>query len=263
MDTDIEPFCIYHNVNKLSGYIGPPTKYRENGVTKFKCAGKSGVQLVGKFWAIRPTFRPIPPGASLLCAKASRETGHETLSIKTVYDPFHLDSSCVMFIAWVEPVPYTTPLYIYKHGETIFPSFSSKPPSEFHKEILISPIYVLTEPGQNITYVPGLTDTPKEFGYQNEQPQFLFSGYQGRCLPDPDGMPLGECAVLYIENILDPELSDSGKQPTLLNQLQLIADYNKEKENVFKKIGTVPIVISLFVLLLSIVIVILLLCGKK
>lgn len=160
-----------------------------------------------EIYAIDPAFRPIPPGASLICVK--HKGGHIS-DVITQYDPFNRDIECTNFIAWVEPVPYTTALYLYREGEYVTTSFVRDTTKE---QLLISPIYILVDPEKKAVRVPGYNSEEKEFKLKGDEPQFLFRGYQGRCLPDPDGIPLEQCSKKFIEN------RNVSHEPTLLNYL--------------------------------------------
>jgi len=133
-------------------------------------------KVVDKFYVIDPKFRPIPSYMSLFCIKSDNSYPYGINSFQQIYDPFNIDDNCLLFITWMEPVPYSIPLYIYKIGNIIYPSLKI---NSKLTEIDISPIYVLNE---------------KKFEKWNKVPQFRFSNYMGRCIPDPtNGVSIQNC----------------------------------------------------------------------
>lgn len=250
MDKDITTFCAYQGTSGLDSYIGMPTKVREAHGTELVCKDLPNMKLLTTFYAIRASFRPIPPGASLFCAKSK---DGKTTDVTIQYDPFHIEPSCTMFIAWVEPVPYTTQIHLFQKGNSTYISMKNDPPPGYVRTVF-SPIYVLLDPKLNATRVPGITDTKKLFPRYENTPQFLFTGYQERCLPDPNGIQLGRCMILHVDNILKPELSDNGIEPTLLNVLRRM-NKDKERQNPLHNVSFAVLGVVFFVLVVSIIVV--------
>ena len=268
---NIVPICLYQNSTQGYGYISLPlrglptmsvpsknrtdtqTDYSQRepsagptsyavGVAKQLYGGRSperytcntvpGLDFIGKIYVINPDVRPIPPGSILLCVKNGKNT---TLSVKPMYDPFDITGNCTRFIAWVEPVPNSTKLYLYKNGGGILPSFSRRE----HLEELLT-LYVLTGPEIKGERVPGFLGIQENFPVVNGVPQFRFTGYQGRCLPDPNGIPLDECIVLHVQQILDRDQDER----TLLAHLRGLGEIEKKQS---------PVVLYIFLMIVLIV----------
>lgn len=242
MNNDIVPLCLYN------GYIGLPNKVYENGKVVYKCDKDLDVDFISQFYVVNPDFRPIPTGMALFCIKNSHNS---TISIRPIYDPFDISEQCLRFITWTEPVPYTTPLFIYTYGDNTIISITDTPPSPEYERV--EPIYVLFHP--NVKNIIRISSFNKNFFNTDDfgEPAFRFSGYQGRCIPDPNGLTLGECVVLHNKNIISPELEH--KESTLLNYLEY--KYGREKErNPFVNVPLILVVILILLLLISIAIVV-------
>lgn len=249
MDPNIRPICLYQNYNSYSSYVGYPIK--KDG--KFVCAPKSGTRFIVMFYTVDERMSTAPPGMTMLCFRDTPEIEYSTIDIDTVYDPFHHTKNCLRFFAWVSPVPYSTPLFIWKRGKTIHINLTGKQPPGFEPEVF-SPIYVLIDPRAKVPRVPGFNGVPNKFIIKNNLPQFRFSGYQGRCIPDPNGMTIGKCMVLYGKNILSPK--NFGQEPTLLKFLDRM--YNNDlDENFFGKIRILPGLILVTILVFSVIFIVL------
>lgn len=116
----------------------------------------------GDFYVINPEVRPIPEGLSLFYIDMNNT---EIYDMGLIYDMFNRDNDYFRFLAWLQPVPHTVPLYIYKK-DSIHLSFQK----ENLPQLSISPIYVLKTPT-------------------------LFTQYQGRCIPSERGVPFERCIV--------------------------------------------------------------------
>jgi hypothetical protein len=232
------PFCIYHMINKEQneylGYVGNPTMVmHEDGSAEFKCIPHGttdpykGWKLAGKFYAINPLFRPIPSYLSLVCATQVDAFPYNTSDLKHQYDPFHVDNLCINFTTWLEPTPYTTPLHLYSNGTGVFPTF------EEHKDLPraeTSVVYVLTNKPMKHTIFPG---KKRWFKMVDGVPQFRFRSYQGRCIPDPDGVTLDKCTLVH-------DLNET-KPMSLINYLQKLDAKDRKGmliPSMFKKSGT-------------------------
>ena len=189
------PVCMYHKGygDSLQGYLGTPTiSIDENGKQILGCGiNADGWYYVGRFYAINPMYIPIPSDMNLICAKRSdtAEKSFNTVDVSTTYDPFHLDNSCVYFLGWTIPKPYTTPLFLYNNGNGVVPSFYTSVFPPHHLPVL----YVLTDKPMENTIFPGKKNWFEMD--ENGVPIFRFKSYMGVCIPDVDGGSLEECMV--------------------------------------------------------------------
>jgi hypothetical protein len=206
---EIIKICIYNNSE--NSYIIPS----KNGT----CKSLDNMKLYGSFYAVSPNFHPIPQGMLLIGIKDTTESLSITTDVELIYDPFNYQDGITKFISWIEPVPYSTPLYIFTNGDKISASFSNIIPIGYQS--LNNPLYVLIDPRININRIPSFTNNT--FKIVNNEPQFLFSKYQGRCIPNPNGITLRECT--QSKN----SLLHANTQPSLLNELQFI--YGDKKES--------------------------------
>jgi hypothetical protein len=177
---------------------------------------------------------------TMMCARQRVAFPYNTVDISQVYDPFDVRKLCVNFITWMEPTPYTTPLYIYKMGDGVFATF------EEHKELerkLISPIYVLTKkPNAHTIFI----DKKNWFNIVNGIPDFKFQEYMGRCDPNPDGKSLGDCVVGNATGLVKPL--------SLLKYLENVESNEKDGYTVpklFQKTGIIFASIVLIVFLVA------------
>jgi hypothetical protein len=173
------------------------------------------------FYTVSASVRPIPPGLVLFCIETD---DYSILNIDEIYDPFNqrtnTTSVCITLLTWLQTVPYTTPLYVNRlDNGRICIDFNPNLPG---KPLFISPLHVLIWPqGQIVPRFARLTP---------EVPIFKFSGYQGRCLPDPDGIDIYDCMMLYTKDILD--VYPDNDKTTLREYLQ--ARYQKkDSQNVW------------------------------
>lgn len=139
-NSDILPFCVYHWVDHdqgvYLGYLGGPEFAKNESGQVFLTCGDTqpSDNSYGRwkkaftFYAINPALKPIPNGMSLFCAKRAQEFPWNTTEVKSVYDPFNIDNQCVYFIAYTMPVPFTTPLFLYRQEDSSFPSLDPTPP---------------------------------------------------------------------------------------------------------------------------------------
>jgi hypothetical protein len=150
------------------------------------------------FYALDKNTRPIPPYTYLI-----------VFTDKRVYNQYNiyerndsLASNSLSLITWIEPVPYTTPLFIYENKDGVYSSFDEKPPSDDYSQIEISPVYVLTATPLKNTIKSATQPyfTP---------PKFLFKIYMGRIIPDPEGKELEDLMKIHPKPVsLKDTLSD-------------------------------------------------------
>lgn len=210
MEPAIVPLCLYRK-SEYDSYISLPVKSFKNGKTIFECSALENMIPITIFYGINPDMRPIPPGAVLMCIKNIPEE-YVTIDIQPIYDPFDIDEKCSRMMVWLDPVPHTTPLYISKNGDSMHISLTKEIPKEY-TELNYSPIYVLLDPRIDAQRTKGFRgQTIKDFKIYDDKPVFLFSEYQGKCIPDPEGIPLGNCVV---NNILNSD----GNEPSLIDFL--------------------------------------------
>jgi hypothetical protein len=173
---DILKMCLYRNESVPS-----------TSLISDNCREKEGWKKDREFFVINPMYRPIPNGCNVLCARLNKKYPNNVVGLEKVYDFFNMERDCIYMIAWLRPVPYSTPLYAYveQYGvELSFDFFSDRKLAD------VSPIYVMTaEPTKNSVMRDG-----RWF-----RDVFFFSNYMNRCIPDPDGFSLDECNV---ENII-------------------------------------------------------------
>jgi hypothetical protein len=213
MEPAIVPYCLYRK-GQFDSYISLPVKSRENDKTVLKCPPLPDMQPITIFYAINPDIRPIPPGMALLCLKNIPEE-NVTIDVSPIYDIFNIDQKCYRMMVWLDPVPYTTSIYLSKKNNSMHISLSKDIPAGY-EPLYFSPMYVLIDPRQEAIRTKGHKgQNYKDFKIVDNQPNFLFSGYQGKCIPDPNGISLGECIVKYVKDIFDP----NNKEPTLINYL--------------------------------------------
>lgn len=228
MDTEdtIVPLCLYSS--PLSSYISFPAKVREGDKTVLRCdpafqpSYNSDKEFITTFYVINPDIHPIPSGMDLLCIQ---NASNSSTDIKQLYDPFNTEEKCIRFLAWLEPTPFTTPLYVYKSKNNMRLSFDSKPPTPDYKPALVPSIYVLIDPRMKDVYRVPAPRKPEVIGDKTSFaispegiPVFTFSGYQERCIPDPNGRDLKECIVITDKDVL--RLDRIGYDKGLLNYLQ-------------------------------------------
>ena len=152
-DNIIIPYCIWHYIepetNTFLGYISGPRKYKKDGVIGFDCDKDEKIDkkwfLAGTFYAVSPSFRPVPVGMKIFCAKKNIKFPYNTTDMYLMYDPYNIKEDCVYFITYNQYVSNTIPLYFHLINENVFPSFDPKPPSssELWSQTHISPIYVM------------------------------------------------------------------------------------------------------------------------
>jgi len=190
----IVPICLYRNVQIPDiCYVGSPLvlKNKKDGFTCVNPSDRHRKNWVHSdtIYVVNPMLRPIPSHTYILRVKNTDKFPYNSVSIVHEYDPFYSDTTSTFFGAWLNPTPYTTPLHIYKKGNGILLSFDHIPTEV---QTSISPIYVLTEKPRKTTVLP------KSDWFQigkDGAPKFLFQRYQGRCIPNPNGIWLDQCSL--------------------------------------------------------------------
>ena len=223
----IVPLCLYQSgTNSLISY---PAKIRNNETITTVCQDIPEMNFVGSFYVINPDVHPIPSGMDLICIENSDNV---STGIKQLYDPFNIDEKCLRFIAWMEAVPYTTPLYFWTDGTELYISFTDTVAPDGFSAASIPVIYVLTDPRENYRRIaaPRNVNTKQTFTIRADgSPFFSFSGYQGKCIPDPAGQHLGKCIVLIDKDVLT--LNEVGQENGIIEYLT--NHYGKKDKSIF------------------------------
>ncbi len=245
-DDVIIPYCIWHYIDletqTFLGYIGGPKKLMNNGLIEFDCIPdekkNSKWFLADSFYAVSPSFRPIPVGMKIFCAKKNMRFPYNTNDLYLMYDPYNIKDDCIYFTTYIQPVPNTKPLYFHKIGDNIFPSFESTPPSSSPEwtQTFISPIFVMTSKDikfrcVNGSCLPWVNDIPDLYDFD----------------PHEDLLSLKNCVVYCNELVI----SKNNGRPS--NILQIVSDQNKKqfsKKNKNKTVSIIMIVISCLIFLL-------------
>ena len=246
----IIPVCIYHREGGTQGYIGTPgvKKGQEKLICTSPATAYEGWHIAGNFYGINPMFVPLPSYMRLICALQSGtgERNYNTEKVYTTYDPFNDQANCVYFLTWTLPVPYSTPLYMYNSGNGILPSFKKRPDLE---KTGLTTLFVLTDEPMERTIFPGKKNWFKK--KKDGTPDFLFKSYMGRCIPDPDGIPLVKCTLTHDLKLKNPQ--------SLLDTFRMDAAIKKSQvffvPRFFKKVGIpwVAIIFGVFLLALFVV----------
>lgn len=253
----IIPFCIYHrddsNTQTYLGFISGPQKVlKKNGDEEFICAPEPKTYrqwfLYDTFYALSPSYRPIPNGMLLFCAKRSDIYPYDISEIKFVYDSFNIKDDCIYFITYSQPMINTVPLYLHKSGSHVYPSFKKNPPSDNPgwTQEEISPIFVMTK------------DTVGDIYDKNTD--IKFKCVNDRCIP----WKKNTFSNIYLtdENI-DSELLDLDKCALVCNRLKnqktlniidMVKLENKKIVNKFSK-TTIFIVFLLVIMTFTLIIV--------
>ena len=244
-DDVIIPYCIWHYIDiekqTFLGYIGGPKKSMKNGVVEFDCIPDEQKDskwfLADSFYAVSPSFRPIPVGMKIFCAKKNIDFPYNTNDLYLMYDPYNIKDDCIYFTTYIQPVPNTKPLYFHKIGDNIFPSFKSTPPSSSPEwtQSFISPIFVMTSKDikfkcVNGSCLPWIDDIPDLYDSD----------------PHEELLSLQNCVVYCNELVV----SKNKGRP--FNILQIASDQNSKhvaKTNK-KKILSIVIISLVFLLLI-------------
>jgi hypothetical protein len=252
----IIPFCIYHYIDPATqtywGYIGGPEKVRnEDGSTTYRCVSEPKVLkrwfLAATFYAVSPSFRPIPVGMRIFCAKKNRSYPYNTKDVTAVYDPYNIKDDCVYFTTYNQPVPNTEQLYFHTIGDTVFPSFDQQPPFDDpqRSQTHISPIFVMT---------------PSTVG--NNPNNIKFKCINRKCLPwvknipnvydidqNDDLLSIDDCVLFCSELVLS---KSKGRPFDLIQTIVAGSERKPVVSRFFKKLPpwVIGMSISVFVILL-------------
>ena len=246
-DNIIIPFCIWHYIDldtkTFLGYIGGPRRYKKNGVIGFDCDVDTKKFnkwfLAGTFYAVSPSFRPIPVGMKIFCAKKNMSEPYNTNDVYLMYDPYNIKDNCVYFTTYNQKVPNTVPLYFHSFGNNIFPSFDSKPPSSSPEwsQTFISPIFVMTKSHEKFKSVNGRcipwSEDIKDLYDSNSHEELL---------------SLENCVVFYNELVV----SKNNGRP--FNILEIVADQNIKPKKLGESKNFLKISIIFFVIFVILII---------
>ena len=136
------------------------------------------------FYTIDKDLRPIPYNSTLVFFLNNADGTLKSITI--AYDPYDKVQDAQYMLVWLQPVPYSTPLNIYKTATGIYLSFQNEnlPPA------VPETMYVLTSPDQHLPSIYAANT----FKVINGDPKFTFSRDFGRCIPDVNSsMNLAEC----------------------------------------------------------------------
>jgi hypothetical protein len=206
----------------------------ENG----KCQAPHGYYMEAKFGVLSPMVRPIPGGGrtQLICVQLSGSYPYNIIDISYYVDIFNRSKmNCVNFIAYTVPVSNTIPLYLYKRGRNMYPTFTPSPPfGDGWEENELPAIYVFKP-----------SDFPN--GY-------LFYDDPGKvgCVPHPKGSSLIDCILISEENIL--------RKPKKIEEMKEITSQeyyeNEDKGKRSCAMNNLIVLLIIFVLVVGIIIVI-------
>lgn len=193
------PLCLHTDPDTSYSYISNPTLTKAREKFFLKCRSHGPKERVQTFYAVIPAYVPVPPEMLVFAAENSDTNPKFTISVRPERDPnvVNLDDR-VSFIAWSRIIPYTVPLYLYRQGEFVYPSFSEKPPPSFGpserppEQELVSPIWVVPEKVSiNGKEIPG-----HELGFE--------CYHDARCILSPTGTTLLNC-LNHCTEVVPPE----------------------------------------------------------
>ena len=125
--------------------------YHDNDYkSMFTFEKKPNKKLYDSFFVITATIDKYPRGPKLI--RFSFNSHNYITDIENQYNPFEKKTQSYHFLTWTTPTPNTSPLYLYKYNEYIYPTFNKnfittiKINNQFKKnwsECINSPIYVL------------------------------------------------------------------------------------------------------------------------
>lgn len=255
-DDVIIPYCIWHYIDietqTFLGYIGGPKKSMKNGLIEFDCIPDKKKDskwfLADSFYAVSPSFRPIPVGMKIFCAKKNIDFPYNTNDLYLMYDPYNIKDDCIYFTTYIQPVPNTKPLYFHKIGDNIFPSFNSSPPSSSPEwsQSFISPIFVMVRKDikfkcVNGSCLPWIDDIPDLYDSD----------------PHEDLLSLQNCVVYCNELVV----SKNNGRP--FNILQIASDQNSKHHSKINKKIIFIIIVSLVFLLITILFLVMFLLTRN
>ena len=202
------PFCLYHWVDKArfiyKSYIIPAIRKADG---QYECMNsdllsKDGWKLVSIFFAVNPSYKPIPREMQLFRVQRNKEFPYDVTDVNINYDIYNIDDNSVYFITYTKPVPNTIPLYIWKNNGSTFIDFAStSPPAEqnvpsknmSHSQDIS---HILTEKGWSSALInPIYIIHPDVVGWDIENIKFQCNN--GIC------MPINSKGILSIKKIFN------------------------------------------------------------
>jgi hypothetical protein len=125
-----------------------------------------------QFFVFNPKVKPYGGYTNLFCIKESEDG---TVSdVTTLYDPYNKSVPCkIKFLAWLDDMSCTIPLYLYKVGDKIV---LNKIPQEGLIPHKIKTIHVLPNASVNLSNCKGVFQSV---------PDFTFDNKRGKIVPDP------------------------------------------------------------------------------
>ena len=239
------------------GYIGNPNKKMlKDGTEIFKCDSPPKIYkkwfLYGIFFALSASFRPIPVGMRIFCAKRTEGYPYATEEIVDVYDTYNTKDICNYFTTYTQPVPNTKRLYFHVIENIVFPSFDSKPPSNdpSWSHSTLSPIFVMTPStvGENPSNIKFKCVNKKCLPWKKDIPDMY------EINKNDNLMDIDEC--MFLCNEVETKTDQENKPPSIL---EMVANNTKRKSSVcshfFKKIKPPVIGISITTLVVLLFIV--------
>lgn len=191
----------------------------------------------GSFYSINPELPTVPPYMAQMVVENDTNYPGNIKKIFHKYDPYKDYSNSLTILVWITPFPFTTPLYLYDLGNTVFPSF------ELHgskKQVDFSPIYVLRDSPDEHTIWPNETDR-RWFKNTSTGIDFRFVDNMGKCIPEPGGETLGQCLE---------ELRKTKARPRSL--LEYIQNENRRQiEHEKRKLQNPKFLIQVFLVILA------------
>ena len=114
-----------------------------------------GWKLIYTFYAISPMFRPIPSGMKLFRVIINNETPNNAKDFHAVLDPYYIKNDSLYFITYNKKVIGTRPIYMYRYGESLYPSLVENGHPVGYTPADISVIYVMDKPYDSFRCLQG------------------------------------------------------------------------------------------------------------
>ena len=174
MSDPLITICVYHRVD-TSGHRFSFMTYSDGTACPPPPAAYGNWYLYDTFYAFSPMLRPIPEGLKLIRVRQFGTYPYSTEVVQYNYDPFDVDDQSIYFLTWTQPVPHTSPLYLWRTNyDATYATFDAtnlKSEMNWDKE-LISPVFVLRD-------------------------RKAFKGNFGRCIPAEEGKSMVDCFLEY------------------------------------------------------------------